>query len=93
MEINLTYLQNQNSLPAGFVQDVNYVVGYLDSLFPTNVTLNIDVGFQNLGANILGESEASQYITASYSAVRSALQAEGAPGAAGLPASSPFPTS
>ena len=93
MQIDVTYAQSVSSLPSGFVTDINYVVNYLDSLFPNNVTLNIEVSYQNLGSGILGESEASQYVSESYSAVRSALQAEGAPGAATLPASSPLPTS
>ena len=93
MQIDVTYLQNVNNLPAGFVADVNYVVNYFDSLFTNKVTLNIDVGYQNLGSGILGESQAKQNVNASYSAVRSALQAEGAPGAAALPASSPLPSS
>ena len=93
MQIDVTYLQNVNNLPTGFVADVNYVVNYFDSLFTNNVTLNIDVGYENLGSGILGESQAASQFTASYSAVRSALQAEGAPGAAALPSTSPFPTS
>ena len=93
MQIDVTYAQSVSSLPSGFVTDINYVVNYLDSLFPNNVTLNIEVSYQNLGSGILGESEASQYVSESYSAVRNALQAEGAPGAAALPPTSPLPTS
>ena len=93
MQIDVTYAQSLSSLPSGFVTDINYVVNYLDSLFPNNVTVNIEVSYQNLGSGILGESQASQYVNESYSAVRSGLQAEGAPGAAALPASSPLPTS
>lgn len=93
MDINITFLQNVNTLPSGLVSAVDYVVSYFDSLFTNNITLNINVGFQNLGSNVLGESEASEYVTESYSAVRAALQAEGAPGAAALPATSPLPTS
>ena len=95
MQINVTFDQSQSSLPAGFVSAIDYVVNLFDGLFPNNVTINIDVGYgeingQPLGSNALGESEASQYVSASYASVKSALQAEGAPGAASLPASSPI---
>ena len=41
----------------------------------------------------LARVQASQYVNESYSAVRSALQAQGAPGAAALPSTSPLPSS
>jgi hypothetical protein len=33
MQINVSFDQPQNTLPAGFVTDVNYVVNLYDSLF------------------------------------------------------------
>jgi hypothetical protein len=92
MQIDITYLQNTSSLPTGFVTAVNYVVNTLDSLFTNNITLNIDVSYENLGSGVLGESEAAQQISASYSSVKAALVAEGAPGSSTLPASSPYST-
>ena len=79
----------------GFVAAINYVVNYYDTLFTNNVTINIDVGYgeidgQALGSDDLGESYAPQYLQESYSSVRAALLAQGAPGASTLPSSSPL---
>ena len=95
MQINVSFDQSQSSLPSGFVTAVNYVVSYFDTLFTNNVTINIHVGYgeiagQSLAANALGESYAPQYLQESYSSVRTALQGQGAPGAATLPSSSPL---
>jgi hypothetical protein len=94
MQINVSFDQNQTSLPAGFMTAINYVVNYFDSLFTNNVAINVDIGYgeiagQSLGSNALGESSAS-YIQESYGAVKSALQARGAPGSASLPSTSPL---
>lgn len=93
MEINITYDSSVNSAPAGFEAGVTAAVQYLESEFTNPVTINIDVGYgevhgQSLGSDALGESSAS-YVSESYSAVRSALLAEGAPGASTLPVNSP----
>jgi hypothetical protein len=98
LQINVTFDQDENSLPAGFVAAIDFVVNYYDSLFTNNVTINIHVGYgevagQTLGSNALGESYAPLYVPASYSSVRNALLAEGAPGASSLLASSPLPGS
>ena len=95
MQINIDYDSSVNSAPAGFKTGVQAAVQYLDSEFTNAVTLTIDVGYgeiagQSLGAGALGESEASQYVGESYSAVRNALLAETAPGSSTLPASSPL---
>ncbi len=95
MQIVVTYDQAVNTLPAGFVSAINYVVNYFDSLFTNNVTINIDVGYgtiqgQPLQPGVLGESYAPQYLTESYSAARNALLAQGAPGASSLPTTSPL---
>src|SRR6185312_7603217 len=60
--INVTYDQPTSSLPSGFIAAVNYVVNYFESLFSTPTTVNIDVGYGEIGgqsmeANALGESE------------------------------------
>ena len=93
MQINVTFDSSVSQAPAGFITAVDYVVNYFDSLFTNNVTINIDVLYQNLGSGILGEIQASQFVSTSYSSVRSALQAQGAPGASALPSSSPFGSS
>ncbi|MGA2043831.1 MAG: NF038122 family metalloprotease, partial [Roseiarcus sp.] len=94
MQINISYDQSVGSLPAGFVSGVTYAVNYLDSLFTNNVTITIAVGYGEidgvaLSAGDLGESETSNYVNESYSAVSSALLGRNAPGASTLPASSP----
>ena len=43
MNINLTFDQPVNTLPAGFVASINAVVQFLDSHFNNPVTINIDV--------------------------------------------------
>src|SRR6516162_1042765 len=93
MQINVTFDPSVNQAPAGFIPAVDYVVNYFDSLFTNNVTINIDVLYQNLGSGILGENQASQFVSTTYSSVRSALQAQGAPGSSALPPSSPLPGS
>jgi hypothetical protein len=90
----LNFDQSQSSLPSGFVSDVDYVDSYFDSLFIANITVTIDVGYgeidgQSLGSNDLGESEQIDVTSVSYSAVRNALIAQGAPGSSTLPSSAP----
>ena len=95
MQINIVYNSSVNNAPAAFETDVNIAVQYLESLFTNPITITIDVGYgeidgQSLGSNDLGESEASQYVIESYSAVRNALIAEDAPRSSTLPTTSPF---
>lgn len=92
MQINVTFDQSASSLPAGFVAAINYVVNYFDNLFTNSVTINIDVGYgeiagHTLASNSLGESEWN-LVSANYGSIRSALLAQGAPGASTLPSSS-----
>ena len=93
MQINVTFDSSVSHAPAAFITAVDYVVNYFDSLFTNNVTISIDVLYENLGPGLLGENQASQYVSASYSSVKSALQAQGAPGASALPSISPLPGS
>jgi len=92
--INLTYDSSVSSAPSGFQTALSYVVNFFETTFSNPITININVGYgeingQQLASNALGESEASQYVPVSYSSVRSALQAQGAPGSSTLPSSSP----
>ncbi len=96
MNLVVEFDQAISSLPSGFVSAVDYVVGYFDSLFTNNATITIDVGYgeidgQRLESDALGESEQANVTSVSYSAVRNALIAEGAPGVSTLPATSPAP--
>src|SRR5215831_4035138 len=61
MIINVSFDQNVNTLPAGFVADVNAVVNFFEHQYTDNVTFNLHVGFGErngtaLGAGSLGES-------------------------------------
>jgi hypothetical protein len=94
MNIEVTFDQNVNFLPSGFVSAVNYAVNYLDTLFTNPVTINLDVGYGEiagtpLAPGDLGESYAP-YVQESYSAVVNALQQQGAPGSYSLPATAPL---
>ncbi|SEC60752.1 protein of unknown function [Rhizobiales bacterium GAS191] len=100
MQIVTNFDQNASALPAGFVSAVNYVVSYFDSLFTSNVTVTLDVGYgeiagQSLASNALGESlpvlngQAGYVAIENYGLVRSALLAQSAPGATTLPSSAP----
>lgn len=91
-----------NAAPTGFYTAVDYVVSYLDQLFTNNVTININIGYgslldpytgtySGLSGGALGESYTSNDSPTSYSAVRSVLQGENAPGSQTLPANSPVP--
>ncbi len=54
MQINVTYDQNVDSLPTGFVTAVNYVVSYFDSLFTNPITIDINVGYGECAGIPLG---------------------------------------
>jgi len=57
VNIIVRYDQSTSSLPNGFVSAVNYVVSYYDSLFTSNVTINLDVGYGEIDGQPL-ESDA-----------------------------------
>jgi autotransporter passenger strand-loop-strand repeat protein len=99
MNINVIYDQPTSSLPSGFVSAVNYVVNFYDSIFPTPVTVNIEVGYGEINGSVLtagalGEN-LTKYISEPYSAVVLALQAHESSGLqsaafATLPATQPL---
>jgi hypothetical protein len=96
MQINITYDSSVNSAPAGFIANVQAGVQYLENEFTAPVTINIDVGYGEVDgvpfsqAQAAGESRTTSAVPVSYSALRSALIAENAPGANTLPATSPL---
>src|ERR1019366_10588146 len=94
MQINVTWDQSVSGLPTGFVSAVNYVVNYFDTLFTNNATINIDVGYGEVGGSALGSgalgSSISSYVGANYNSLRSALLAQNAPGSSTLPSTSPL---
>jgi hypothetical protein len=94
MNLVVNFDQNSASLPSGFVSAVDYVVNLFDSLFTTNVTATIDVGFgeingQRLSPGDLGESEQRSIVPVNYSTAITPLIAENAPGSSTLPPSPP----
>ncbi|MBR0894841.1 NF038122 family metalloprotease [Bradyrhizobium tropiciagri] len=82
MQINIIYDSSVNSAPAAFKTAVSYVVNLLDAAFTNNVTLNIHVGWGEIGgaalnANDLGESEEAEAPRYDYTTIRDALIAHG----------------
>ena len=95
MQIDINYDFSVDSAPAGFKTGVADAVAFLDSEFTNPITINVDVGYGEiggvaLGTNLLGESEASEYVSESFTSVRNALIAENAPGSSTLPNASPL---
>src|ERR1017187_10189798 len=94
MQINVSFDQATSILPTGFVSAVNYAVNYFDSLFTNNCTINICVGYGEVGGSALGSgalgSSITNYFSTTYSALKKALVAENAPGSSTLPSTSPL---
>jgi len=97
-QINITYDSSVANAPAGFKATIAAVVAYFESQFTDPVTINLTVGYGEVGgyklaSGALGES--LTYLTsASYAQVRQALvadatSADDAASLAYLPASSP----
>ncbi len=93
---SVTGLATSNpTLYSEFTTGVADAVQYLESLFTNQVTVTLDVGYgeldgQSLDSGDLGENEDTEDLSENYSAARSVLLAENAPGAATLPANSPY---
>jgi hypothetical protein len=81
MQINVSYDSSVASAPAAFKTDVAYVVNLLDAAFSNNVTLNIHVGWGEVGGQALnptdlGESEEAKAPAYSYADIVNALNAQ-----------------
>jgi hypothetical protein len=79
MQINVTYDSSVDDAPAAFKVDVQYAVSVLDVAFSNNVTLNIHVGWGEVGglalqSTDLGESETAVAPKYTYSQIVGALQ-------------------
>jgi hypothetical protein len=79
--INVTYDPSVSGAPAAFKNAVSSVVQYFDSQFSDSITINIQVGYgevggSSLGAGALGESE-TFLSSNSYGQIRNALIADG----------------
>src|ERR1043166_4292750 len=98
MNLNLIYDPSVNTAPAGFTSALNALVSFFQSTFQDPVTLNITVGYGEIGgqaldAGALGESSAS-FANFSYTQLRSAFlsdtkSADDSSATASLPAASP----
>lgn len=80
MQINVTFDASVNSAPAAFKTAVNYVVGILDAAFTNNVTINIKVGWGEVGGRTIdpgdiGESETAIAPSYNFTTITSALLA------------------
>ena len=77
MLLNISFDQAVNSLPTGFVSAVNYVVNYFDHLFNDPITINIDVGYGEVGGSPLDQGALGESLTflntVSYTTLRNAL--------------------
>jgi VCBS repeat protein len=77
--INVTYDASVNSAPAAFKTAIATVVQFFDNTFTNPITINIDVGYGEIGPNntplgsgALGESN-TFFNSYSYSAIRNAM--------------------
>jgi hypothetical protein len=80
VQFNITFDASVSSAPTGFTTDVLKVANYYASTFTDNVTVNLNVGFGELGGSALpggalGGSSTNLVLT-SYKALASALKAD-----------------
>jgi Ca2+-binding RTX toxin-like protein len=96
--INVIYDSSVNSAPAGFKAEVAAAVQYFESQFTDHVTINIDVGYGEVGGYALGGGALGESLTYlnsyGYAQVKNALTADAtsaddASAVASLPATSP----
>jgi Ca2+-binding RTX toxin-like protein len=101
LHINVTYDSSVYSAPAGFKAAVQAAVQVFETMFTNNVTINIAVGWGEVGgqaiaSDALASSTASYNTSISYATLRNALVAGDAgsslagPAAAALPLSDPI---
>jgi len=81
MHINVSYDSTVDAAPAAFKVDVQYAVTVLDAAFSNDVTLNIHVGWGEVGgmalkSTDLGESQTAEAPTYTYSQIVGALEAQ-----------------
>ena len=79
--INVIYDSSANSAPAAFKAAISYVVNLLEATFTDHVTINIDVGWGEVGGQALGGALGASIRAAApaytYSQVRNALISDG----------------
>jgi hypothetical protein len=95
MFINATYDQPDNVLPNGFKSTIEQVVRFFDETFTVPVTINIDIGFneifgQPISPPFVGQSFSSIGPSVTYAQLRSVLVHQNAPGSESLPLTDPI---
>ena len=60
--INISYDSSVGGAPAGFVATVNSVASFLDNLFTSSVTVNINVGFGEFAGFSLDGALGASYV-------------------------------
>jgi hypothetical protein len=73
MKFNLTYDSSVNSAPAGFKTAVEAVAKFYEDHLLDPVTINLNVAFGPLPANVAGQNQASVVTSFSYDTIRTAL--------------------
>jgi hypothetical protein len=78
--INVVYDSSVNNAPAAFKADVAAAVSFFETHFTDHVTLNIDVGYGEVGGYTLGSGALGESLTYlsnySYSQIKNALAAD-----------------
>ena len=54
LQFNITYDSSVSSAPSGFTQAIAYVANYYASVFSDPITINLDVGWGEVGGQSLG---------------------------------------
>jgi hypothetical protein len=79
MQINLSYDSSTAGAPAAFFTAMNYCAQYLDNLITNNITVNIDVGWGEVGGGSIAAGDTGQGgaegIILSYAQLKAALLA------------------
>lgn len=79
--ISISYDSSANSAPAAFKTAISYVVSLLEATFTDNVTININVGWGEVGGQALGGALGASIRAAApaytYSQIRNALLSDG----------------
>ncbi len=98
LTINITWDSSVSSAPSGFTTAVQNAAKYLETQFSDPVTINIDIGYGEVGGNALGSntlgSSESYLSSVSYSSLLNAMTADATTSAdasavASLPSTSP----
>lgn len=91
LTFNVTYDSSVGSAPSGFQSAFQNAAGFFETNFSNPITINLNVGWGTImGTSFTGLAGTQAYVVdPSYSSVRNALVAAGAPGSSTLPTSAP----